>query len=68
MTRPLPFTQASLQRAIAAARAAGLHIKGIAPDGTVLVDDGENSPAIVPETPEPQQNGESPPNWRDVEA
>jgi hypothetical protein len=37
MTRALPFTQASLRRAIEAARKAGLHVTGIRPDGTVIV-------------------------------
>lgn len=41
MTKPLPFTQASLKRAILAARAAGLRVTGIRPDGILLVDDGE---------------------------
>jgi hypothetical protein len=40
MTRPLPFTQASLKRAIEAARKAGLRVMGIRPDGTILVDNG----------------------------
>ena len=40
MTKPLPFTQHSLQRAIAAARKSGLRITGICPDGTVMVEDG----------------------------
>lgn len=42
MTRPLPFTKAKLRRAIEAAREAGLHIKGIAPDGTLIVNDQSN--------------------------
>jgi hypothetical protein len=37
MTRALPFTQASLRRAIEAARKAGLNVTGIRPDGTVIV-------------------------------
>jgi hypothetical protein len=36
MTRVAPFRQVDLARAIRAARAAGLLITGIKPDGTVL--------------------------------
>lgn len=42
MTKPLPFTQSSLRRAIAAARKEGLTVRGIRPDGTVIVDGGDN--------------------------
>lgn len=41
MTRALPFTKSSLRRAIEAARAAGLQVTGIRPDGTLIVHDGE---------------------------
>jgi hypothetical protein len=37
MTRSLPFTQASLRRAIEAVRKAGLSVTGIRPDGTLIV-------------------------------
>lgn len=43
MTKPVPFTQAGLKRAIAAARRSGLRVTGIRPDGTLLVDDGDNT-------------------------
>lgn len=39
VTKPLPFTKAGLQRAIRAARAEGLSVTGIHPDGTLLVDE-----------------------------
>jgi len=45
MTRPLPFTKAKLRRAIEAAREAGLRVTGIAPDGTLIVNDHSNSQA-----------------------
>jgi hypothetical protein len=45
MTKALPFTQASLRRAIAAARAAGLRITGIRSDGTLLVQDRDDPQA-----------------------
>jgi len=41
LRKPLPFTQASIERRIRAVRAAGLRVKGVTNDGTVLVDDGE---------------------------
>ena len=40
MSRPtIPFTEAGLKRAIRAARKTGLRVKGIRPDGTLLVDE-----------------------------
>jgi hypothetical protein len=45
MTRPVPFTQASVRRAIEAARKAGLRVTAIRPDGTVIVDREDNPQA-----------------------
>ncbi len=45
MTRALPFTKARLRRAIEAAREAGLRVTGIRPDGTLIVDEGNNPQA-----------------------
>jgi hypothetical protein len=45
MTRALSFTKAKLRRAIEAAREAGLRVTGIAPDGTLLLDDHSNPQA-----------------------
>jgi hypothetical protein len=39
MTRAIPFTKAQIKRAIEAAREAGLRVKGIAPDGTLLLEE-----------------------------
>jgi hypothetical protein len=39
MTRAIPFTQAGLRRTLEAVRKAGLHVKAIQPDGTVIVDE-----------------------------
>jgi hypothetical protein len=39
MTRAIPFTKAQIKRAIEAAREAGLRVRGIAPDGTVLLEE-----------------------------
>jgi hypothetical protein len=44
MTRAIPFTKARLRRAIEAAREAGLHVTGIRPDGTLIVDDNPQGP------------------------
>jgi hypothetical protein len=63
MTKSLPFTQASIRRRIAAVRSAGLRVKGVTNDGTVLVDDGENSGSELAPA------GDSAPSkWRDAEA
>lgn len=39
MTKPV-VSRAQIQRAIQAALKAGLRVKAIAPDGTVVIDDG----------------------------
>jgi hypothetical protein len=43
MTRPAPFTQASAERAIKAARRLGLHVTGvrILPDGSIKIEVSE---------------------------
>lgn len=62
MTRAVPFTQAKVTRAIAAARAAGLRVIGIrATDGVVLVQEGDAP--IVPGEPERQDAGGN--TWAD---
>lgn len=43
MTRPLSFTEASVRRAVRAARKVGLRVTGIRPDGTIAVEDVDNS-------------------------
>ena len=47
MTKRLPFTQQSIRRRIAAVQASGLRVKGVANDGTVLVDDVEKPNSTV---------------------
>lgn len=47
MTKPLAFTQASLRRAIVAAQKEGLRVTGIRPDGTILVNDGDNEDSEI---------------------
>jgi hypothetical protein len=49
MTRAIPFTQASLRRAIKAARDAGLHVTGIRQDGTLIIGEMIESPEKQPE-------------------
>lgn len=44
MTRPIPFTQASLRRAIKAAREAGLRVTGIRQDGTLIIGETQDNP------------------------
>ena len=48
MSKPLPFTQATLRCTIAAALASGLRVTAIRPDGTVIVDEGDAQAGIVP--------------------
>lgn len=68
MTKPLPFTQVGLKRAIAAVHACGLRVKGIAPDGTVLVEDGINAPGVVPAAGASAQDAEPSDEWGGAEA
>lgn len=56
MTKAIPFTAASLARAIKGVEAAGLFVVGVKPDGTLIVGDKPVDVAsIVPEegTPSP---------------
>jgi hypothetical protein len=39
VTKPLPFTAASIARAIRGVQAAGKHVIGVRPDGTLIVGD-----------------------------
>lgn len=71
MTKALPFTQAGLTRAIRAARAAGMRVTAICPDGTVLVDD--SSGGTLASTDVGAQSGAPLPapdaaEWGEVEA
>jgi hypothetical protein len=66
MTRPLPFTEASLKRAIRAARK-GLQVVGIRPDGTLLVNDGDKHfDRVAPSHPDSET--EAPSKWCDIQA
>ena len=68
MTRALPFTQASLRRAIAAAQKAGLRVRGIRPDGTIVVDDGDAVPFEVATSSAGSEFLRPASKWEDVEA
>ncbi|WP_458760502.1 hypothetical protein ACSVBT_06840 [Afipia sp. TerB] len=64
MTKALPFTKASIRRRIEAAREAGLRVKGIAPDGTIMVDN--DPPGLAPsDLTGPDRNASK---WEDVQA
>jgi hypothetical protein len=39
VTKPLPFTAAGIARAIRGVQAAGKHVIGVRPDGTLIVGD-----------------------------
>jgi len=49
MTRAVTFTQAQVRRAVKAAESAGLHVSRVTvrPDGSIVVDSGENMPHPV---------------------
>jgi hypothetical protein len=64
VTARLPFTQASLERAITAARKAGLRVTGIRPDGTLVVQDGDAPVAL----PEPREHSSAASRWAEVKA
>ena len=69
MTRTLPFTQASVRRAVRAARQVGLRVTGIRSDGTVMVQDGgDKAPADVPNDSPPSQTDQPASKWEDAEA
>lgn len=55
MTRAIPFTQASLRRAIKAARDAGLRVTGIRQDGTLIIGETVDSPQDAQEALERQR-------------
>ena len=59
VTKALPFTKASIVRRILAAKAAGLHVIGVKPDGTLIVaDEPIDVASFVPpyddNTPDPE--------------
>lgn len=62
MTARLPFTQAKVLRAVAAAKKAGLRVTAIRPDGTVLVQEGDAS--IAPDEAE-RQDAPAGTSWDD---
>lgn len=67
MTKAVSFTQASLQRAIKAARKAGLHVTGIRADGTVIVTEVDNPGDDIVHLA-PDGHAAAPSKWEDVGA
>jgi hypothetical protein len=67
VTRALPFTQASLRRAIAAARKEGLRVAGIRPDGTLITVNAGDNPGADLATFAPHNQATPPSKWEDVE-
>jgi hypothetical protein len=49
MSRALTFTQAKVRRAVKAAESAGVRVTRVTvkPDGSIMVDSGENEPEQV---------------------
>lgn len=61
MTVRAPATKAQIVRAIAAARAAGLTVRGIRPDGIVIVDDAVDLAPALPSDRPASKWGDAPP-------
>lgn len=61
MTKALPFTQASMRRAILAIESAGKYVIGVRPDGTLIVG---NEPFDVVSLAPANENKAS--KWEDV--
>jgi hypothetical protein len=64
MTQPIAFTQASINRAVKAARKNGFRVTGISATGTVLVQDA-NEPLAIPDNP---VQTPPPSKWGNVQA
>jgi len=64
MSARIPFTQATILRAIAAAEKAGKRVTGIRADGTVLVQDGDAPVAPL----EHQEQDARASRWTEVKA
>ena len=64
MTKPLPFTEAVVRRAISAARKEGLPISAttIAPDGSITIHHQGVAPPVVPTQDVPSSE------WEDFQA
>jgi hypothetical protein len=58
MTKRIPFTRASLRRAILAAQSAGLRVVGIRPDGTVITRPAPEITGSLEFSTELEQDGE----------
>jgi len=65
MTRALPFTKASLRRAIEAVESAGKFVIGVRPDGTLIV--GKTPIDAASLLPPDMENSRSS-VWEDVQA
>jgi hypothetical protein len=66
MTKPLPFTKARVQRAIAATREAGINVAAVSihPDGTVTVHSDGLGIAFPVSSPQTAKTSE----WEDIQA
>jgi Mrp family chromosome partitioning ATPase len=68
MSRPLPSTEASVRRAVSAARKAGLRVVGIRADGMVMVQDGDNCGLPLHYSAPIAEASERSSKWEDAEA
>jgi hypothetical protein len=66
MTRPLPFTESRVRRAIAAVRKEGLAVSAVSihPDGTITVHQADRAVALPAIVPQHVVSSE----WEDIEA
>lgn len=68
MTSRLPFTRAGIRRAVNAAKDAGLTVKEIRPDGTVVVQDGDKPAPAVQNGAANGHTGRPSSKWEDAGA
>jgi hypothetical protein len=66
MTRAMTFTKAQIRRAIQAAKAEGYHVRGIRPDGVVLLKSGESGSVADAQTLMQDDTAELATSWDDV--
>jgi hypothetical protein len=63
MSRALPFTEASIARAIKGVERAGRHVIGVRPDGTLIVSD--KAVDITSLVPADGQHSDASTKWED---
>ena len=69
LTKPLPFTEALIRRAVSGVRSAGLRISAVEvrPDGTVVVRSGDDATAALSYTKTVSNTAAASSGWEDEE-